>query len=61
MLTRGPEWSHVVPVKQKDQLRRVVKVRLTDDQLVKLVTLAKSSGLKPGTLARIAIVTYVSK
>lgn len=51
----------MVPVKQKDQLRRVVKVRLTDDQLVKLVTLAKSSGLKPGTLARIAIVTYVSK
>lgn len=57
----GPFGSISPQMKEKDQLNKVVKVRLTRAQFRLLADLAKTTGIKIGTLARIAIVTYLSK
>jgi len=45
---------------KKPKLSRVMKIRLSEGQARALLAKAQSTGIAPGTLARIAIVTYLA-
>ena len=56
-------WARVClcsPQMKKPKLSRVMKIRLSEGQARALSAKAQSTGIAPGTLARIAIVTYLA-
>ena len=57
-------WASVClcgPQMKKPKLSRVMKIRLSEGQARALSAKANSTGIPPGTLARIAIVTYLAQ